>query len=661
MRRILAVAFVVGALLVLGASGANAHALVRSSDPRDGAILEQPPTQVTITFTERPDPALSLIHVLDAQGQDRARGKAVTVPGSPLELRVGLATLRKGVYTVTWRVVSKVDGHVTAGSFSFGIQVSQAEVAQSKGSSVSPSTPSPTPLAAVGRWGLYAGLALLVGAGALTLFVEGGALGRPGLVGAAWGLATVGLALMVVAERSTVGVSFGTLFRAETGRELVWQGVGLAVTGLAVAWLAIKRTRVALIAVALAAALTMLLHARAGHAAASGQFAWFDVLDQWLHLVAVGVWVGGLAWFLLLLRRTVVEDSPAVARRFSTMAAIALAVVAATGLQREISQVGGPAAWGRLIHTSFGVTLLVKVGLFLALVALGARNRYVNVPRVGRDPRGGVGVLRRTVAAEVVIAAGILGVTGVLTQFPPPASVAAATRPQAVQRITVTGNDFATTVKATLVVTPGTVGPNRFDVTVNDYDSGKPVAATAVQLQFRLPGRPEIGSPQLDLKRSPSGAWTGQGTVLSIDGTWEVTVLVQEASGAVTVPLRVRTQLPPEDIQVQPGSSGQPTIYTISLAGGASVQTYIDPGTEAGPNVVHFTFFQADGNELPLASATALATPPAGAATDLPLVRFSSGHFVANTKLTSGPWRFQITATGKDGATYSAYFEQTIQ
>jgi copper transport protein len=660
MRRILAVAFVVGALLVLGASGANAHALVRSSDPRDGAILDRPPTQVTITFTERPDPALSVIHVLDVQGQERARGKAEAVPGSPLELRVGLAALGKGVYTVTWRVVSKVDGHVTAGSFSFGIQVSQAEVAQSKGQSVSPSTPSPTPLAAVGRWGLYAGLALLVGAGAVSLLVEGGPFARPGLVGVAWGLATVGWVVMVVAERSIVGVSFGTLFGAATGRELLWQGVGLAITGLAVAWLAIRRTRVALVAVALAAALTMLLHARAGHAAASGHLGWFDVLDQWLHLVAVGAWVGGLAWFLLGLRRRDHHDPGAVVKRFSNMAGIALAVVAATGLQRAISEVGGPTAWGRLIHTSFGVTLLVKLALFVGLVALGARNRYVVVPRVARDPGSGVPALRRCVAAEVVIAIGIFGVTGVLTQFPPPSSVAAATRPQAVQRVTATGSDFATTVKATLVVTPGTVGPNRFDVTVNDYDTGKPVAATAVRLQFRLPGRPEIGSPQLDLDRAPSGTWTGQGTVLSMDGTWDVTVLVQEASGAVTVPLRLRTQLPPEDIQVQPGSSGQPTIYTITLPGGNSLQTYIDPGTEAGPNVVHFTFFQANGTELSIASATATSTPPSGAAGDLPLLRFDSGHFVANTTLTTGPWRFLITATAKDGATYSAYFEQTI-
>src|SRR5207244_2533235 len=127
----------------------------------------------------------------------------------------------------------------------------------------------------------------------------------------------------------------------------------------------------------------------------------------------------------------------------------------------------------------------------------------------------------------------------------------------------------------------------RFDVHVLDYDTGAPVAATGVHLGFSLPGRPELGTPTLDLHRAGPGVWTGRGTVLSMDGRWSVTALIQESAGAVTVPLQLQTRLPPEHIQVLPGASGQPTIYTISLAAGASVQAYVDPGT-AGMDTVHF-------------------------------------------------------------------------
>src|SRR5439155_26179416 len=133
---------------------------------------------------------------------------------------------------------------------------------------------------------------------------------------------------------------------------------------------------------------------------------WFNVGDQWLHLLSVATWVGGLVWLLIGLRGRAKEERPAIARRFSWLAGIALAVVAATGITRAVDEVGPPQHWNRLYDTSFGITLLVKVGLFVGLVVLGARNRYVNVPGLAQGTRRG-GSVRRTVIAAIVIAAWI--------------------------------------------------------------------------------------------------------------------------------------------------------------------------------------------------------------------------------------------------------------
>jgi nitrogen fixation protein FixH len=339
------------------------------------------------------------------------------------------------------------------------------------------------------------------------------------------------------------------------------------------------------------------------------------------------------------------------------MAGLALLVVAVTGVTRAISEVGGFGAWRRLVDTSFGVTLLVKIGLFAGLVALGARNRYVNVPRVRRG--GGVSSLRHTLGAEVVLAAGILGVTAVLTGLPPASSVAATAAPVAIRGVVATGTDFGTTVRVRLSVTPGTAGPNAFRATVTDYDTGRPVPATALSLAFTLPGHPELGTPTLALRPDGTGTWAAQGTDLSLDGRWSVSVLVQQPTGAVTVPLNVQTRLPPEQISVIPGGPGQPTLYTITLTSGRSLQTYIDPGTP-GPDTVHFTFFQASGTEQVIASATASAVGPDGTTRDLSLIRFDPGHFGANVTLTTGSWRFQIQATAPTGEVYSGYFTQSI-
>jgi nitrogen fixation protein FixH len=261
---------------------------------------------------------------------------------------------------------------------------------------------------------------------------------------------------------------------------------------------------------------------------------------------------------------------------------------------------------------------------------------------------------------ELGVVALVLAATAVMSELAPSATVAAAApKRQQPESVVVTGNDFATTVKVRLTVTPGTVGPNRFDARVVDYDTGRPITAAAVDLGFSLPGRPDVGTQRLALSRASDGVWTGQGTVLSMDGRWSVTVTVQEANGGVEVPLTLQTRLPPQRITVS-HAAGQPTLYTIALTGGGSLQTYVDPARAGVTNQVHFTFFKASGDEQPIAEATASGTPPTGALTALHLLRLDAGHFVANQKLLAGPWRFQVQATTADGRAFTAYFDQEI-
>src|SRR5207248_2011318 len=142
---------------------ASAHALVASSQPADGSVLPSAPSQVLITFTEAPDPGLSSIQVLSSAGIPVTSVKAQTVPGSLRQLRVPLPKLADGVYTVSWRTVSKVDGHVTAGSFSFGVGVTPTQTGTT--STAVSATASPSPAAVAGRWAFAWGLILLLGAG----------------------------------------------------------------------------------------------------------------------------------------------------------------------------------------------------------------------------------------------------------------------------------------------------------------------------------------------------------------------------------------------------------------------------------------------------------------------------------------------------------------
>lgn len=651
----------VAALIGVGSETASAHALLSRSQPASGASLSASPSEILLTFTEPPDPSLSSVTILDANGRTVREGSLESVPGSPTELRLPVTTsFAKGVYTVSWRTVSKTDGHVTAGSFSFGVGEAPTSTASGSAGSVS-ATPSPSPLAVAGRWMFFVGLALLVGAAAVGLFVTRAPVGRPWMLWAAWGLALVGLIAMTLAERSTIGISLPALLDSSTGSAFIDRGIALAFLDAALVAVTIRPGRATLAWLGAFAAGALLVHAIEGHADAPSSFRLANLADEWIHLVAIATWVGGLPWLLVATRpgrpadgsdepRT---DRAELVRRFSQLATVALAVTLVTGLLRGLDEVR---ALHPLVSTSFGITLFVKAGLVVALVALGALNHFHRVPRA-EDQRH-VRALRGTVGFEIGLAALVVLAAVVLSQLPPASTVAASAGPTGPSPLLVTGHDFGTTTRMRLTVSPGTVGPNTFTAEITDFDTGRPVPARSVELSFRVPARPDIAPSTLDLRHVGGATWRASGSMLSVFGTYAVQATVQSATTGVTVPLTLRPKLPPEQVSVS-RATGQPTLYTISLPGGGSLQTYVDPGT-TGANAVHFTFFEPDGSETTIASARASEVPPGGASEPMKLIRFDKGHFAGNTTLSAGSWIFQIGATTGDGRSLDAYFRTEI-
>jgi copper transport protein len=632
------------------AAPAAAHAELRSSDPADGAVLRTAPSQVRLTFTEPPDPTLSFVHVLDALGKGVEVGSPRPVPGDRFSIRTSLGSLPKGVYTVTWRTVSEADGHVTAGSFSFGVGESPIGATPPPGSA-QPENPPPSVLAVVGRWCLYAGLAVLLAGGTTALLAFRGELPhRRATLMIASALVLVAGVSLILAERSVVGVPLGDLLRSGAGRRLEWLAAAAAAAAVLGVVAALRPGRVPAALAAAAAAAAMLARALGGHASGGSSLAGVEVVLQWIHLLGVGVWIGGLVWLVLVLGSPDAEQRAAQVRRFSTIAAVGLGAVAVTGVLRALNELGGWDGFVHVLRTGYGTTLAIKVAVSIVLIGLGATNRYRNVPRFAS--RGPV-ALRRTVAGELVLAVGIFSLTGVLTGLPPPSSLPATPE---VRPLIVNGADFATTTKARLEITPGTVGPNRFVVRVTDYDTGDPVNADRVSLTFDLPNDPDVGST-IRLERGPSHTWVAQSTALAIVGDWNVTVLVQRPDGSTEVPLHVRPKVPPPTIEVS-RQPGQPDLYTITFGTGVQIQSYVDPGGP-GPNQLHVTAFDASGRELPLKGGKLSARGPDGTV-PLDPIRFGAGHFAANLDITSGDWTFLIDLNARDGTELSARFREAF-
>jgi copper transport protein len=653
-------AMMAGALLAVvwlaaGPYPASAHALLASSVPADGASVDTAPAEATLTFTETPDLALAVVHVLDSSGKQVEAGKARAVPGEPYQLRVPLSALGKGTYTLTWRTTSSVDGHTTAGSIAFGVGV-PAAVAGEEGAAAAVRTPTPTPIGIAGRWLFYVGVVLLLGAATVGAFVvsDPAAISRA-MLGSAWVVAAGGLVLTIADQRANSETSLGNLLSSSTGHKLTTQVVAVGIAGATVAWACLRRSRSARAMVGVGAAAAMLARAVAGHADASSA-RWFTVGVQWIHLVSVGAWVGGLVWLLVAMRRGDAGQGPGLARRFSSIATVTLALVAVSGTVRALDEVG---AWTRLLHTDFGVALSVKVGIFSVLVALGAVSRFRHVPRATPGPAGDG--LRRLVRAEVVVGAAVLGATAVLAGFPPSVLVAAASkpRPTPVPAVTVTGNDYATSVRVRLVVTPGLPGPNVFDAMVADYDSGKPSPAEGVSLRFQLSDQPDVSGATLELARSPDDHWRGTGRGLSIDGKWAVTALVRTPTDAVEVPMELVTRRPPTAATDAPGTTGcnggqQDPAYTLV------VDTDPNPPQAEGA-VVHMTL-RHDGKAVTGARVCVITdmpdmqhTPISTTAKELP-----GGRYDAELKFgMGGAWAGSVIVAepGKPAVSLSVKFD----
>ncbi len=634
--------------LVALAGPAGAHALPQSSSPSAGSTLSNPPQKVTITFGERPDPKLSSISVLDSSGAPVTAGPTTASSGNPLTLEVPLQSLAGGVYTVSWRTVSAVDGHRAAGSFAFGLGITPVASPGSPAGAVEATSAGPSPVAIASRWLLYVGLLALLGLGFFGAIIARlpQLTGRRLLAGA-WIVAAVGTVAVIADQVIEAGVDPGQVLATSFGPQIIERTVPLLIAGLAL--IAGARSAVAsrlvLTIVALAAAGALAADVLASHAAAGTSPA-LDVGIQFVHVAAVGLWIGGLAGLLVTLRRRQPDESTArMARWFSWVATVGIATVAVSGLLRAISEVGTIDA---LFSTDFGRLLIAKTALLAGLAGLGAINHFRNVPAAGRVLNG----LRRVGSVEIATAATVVLLAAALVNVAPPASAAAtgeAPSPSPTPApLVVSGSDFGTSVRLRLEIAPGLTGFNTFQATVTDYDSGAPIAASGVTLRFSIPARSDVGSSRLDLMpTAASGVFSATGGNLSLDGLWKITATVASGSASVEVPLTVLAQTTRQQVDVN-RVAGIPTIYTVHLSAGRTVQVYLDPD-KPGTNDFHVTFFDAAGAELPATDIGATVATASTAAQQLTLRTLEPGHVVATLSIDDAPHLFTIVATAPQG------------
>jgi putative copper resistance protein D len=161
-----------------------------------------------------------------------------------------------------------------------------------------------------------------------------------------------------------------------------------------------------------------------GHGAATpGKLGDLHLSADILHIIAAGLWLGGLLPFAVLLwmarHEPEVMAAAVATRRFSSIALISVLVLLATGIVNSWVLVGSAAS---LLDTVYGRLLLAKIGLFLLMLVFAAVNRFHLTPQIGRNMTSGQRAAGRIAVHsifEFALGMAILAIVAVLGTLPP--------------------------------------------------------------------------------------------------------------------------------------------------------------------------------------------------------------------------------------------------
>lgn len=150
-------------------------------------------------------------------------------------------------------------------------------------------------------------------------------------------------------------------------------------------------------------------------------------LSDALHLLAAGIWLGALAWLLVLLDPSTDAPRSEIEAALAGFSGIGPAVVAAlliTGIMNSLFLIGPQNALS-LWRTPYGVTLIVKIALFAAMFGLATVNRFSLTPRLATAATPltagrALAAFKRSVAAETFLAALVLAAVAVMGALPAP-------------------------------------------------------------------------------------------------------------------------------------------------------------------------------------------------------------------------------------------------
>ena len=537
-------------ILIIGIPSAYAHPFLVDSEPGQGQNAAVGTTQIIVFYSEAIEIDFSELKVFDSNGNKIDNMDTAYYEGES-SLVITTPSLEDGIYTVTSKVLSKIDGHLVQAAIIFGVGETQVDLSLLEAQEESEITFLPE---AAARFPGIIGQTVVLGSVISGIVIWGTQRKRFGkesrdLVNQTYRFKfakLTGISLVAVFASNFIILAVQTL-RLETSP------IDVIDTAFGTTWLIRMIITIILLGIwfwmerkphlspkkhipMLAASLVLIFTTTMmGHGAATELTA--PIILDYVHNLLASVWIGGVIFFGFVLLPTLAsldgiqkaKVTLAMLPRYSGMITIALGILIITGptllwfLESDVAS---------LTNSTYGSLIIAKIMLAIVLIGFGAFYQFKIQRQAERNLKSGktftFNKLSKPLKAEAMVGIALLGVVALLVNSSLPAGEIQTVDAQGIT-LGFSSTLFSEQAKFDVSVIPLGVGPNTISVLVSNV-SGEPLPdISGLKIKVSNPQRNiapiEISITEL---KSNDGTTRYEGdATFGFAGTWEIEVEAQ--------------------------------------------------------------------------------------------------------------------------------------
>jgi len=563
-------------ILSISVPYASAHPFTEETSPSSSVNAPVGISEVTVIYSEPIELDFSSLKVLDSNG-DQIDNKDSQYFQGENSLIVTTPPLESGVYTVTSKVLSKVDGHLVDDAFYFG--VGDVVVQKDDGLPKSiyeilffPEAGSRFPglvgqtmvlggiIASMLIWGTQNKLLIRKEIEKVDIFHHGKLMTLTGI-----GLMLVFASNITMLAVQTLRLETSAFDAIQTTFGSTWLIRMVFTIILLGIWFWMDRKKqiskihhlpMLALSLALIGTSTMI-----GHGAASGEMA--AVVLDYVHNLVAAIWIGGIIYFVFTLLPTLSKlDTSAREKmslvmipRFSIAFTIAIGIVIISGptlmwlLESDV---------GLISESIYGKLIIAKIVIAAIMIGLGGFFQF-KVQRSGEDSINLKSIsvhkrLKRSLKVDAALGIILLGVVALLANGTLPAGEIQKVDAQEVSYDFRTIG-FSESAKYDIEITPFTSGTNTIVVKISDFDNNKLPDADEIKVKISNPQRniSPIEIPLENISQDENFPSKFQGELaFGFSGEWQTEVEIhreENANESVLMNLLVKPRLP--DLQTE--------------------------------------------------------------------------------------------------------------